>query len=213
MGKTYVINEEALARYGPRSSTSTFPTVSAEHGSAVQFSSIYSFPKDSSLNTPARDNRKTSSVMIHRVVLGSIEDSSALSQSISQVRSRFGSLPYRLRFFPYRTRSTITAQRLQKEARQTGIRYISTTKTRKIGYKIREARLQKTPYMLVVGEERKERQPGFPFVQERANKGAVKVEEFLAQALEGNQNKGKITRQINRTDTTEMLRVSPFLFI
>ena len=92
--------------------------------------------------------------------------------------------PEQVRVLPISEKFADFAEEVNKELKRNGILSTVDNRSEKIGYKIREAQLQKTPYMLVVGE--REKNDGTVSVRTRAgeDKGAVKVEEFVAQALE-----------------------------
>jgi len=82
-------------------------------------------------------------------------------------------------------------QRVENELRSHGFRVSGDYRPEKIGYKIREAQLQKIPYMLVVGD--REAAEGTVSVRERSggDKGATTIAAFLTTASEEIESKGR----------------------
>mgnify|MGYP000262975674 FL=1 len=183
MGKTYVINEGDGAFYGPKLDFH----ISDCLGRTWQCGTIQldmQLPERFELEYTGADNEKHRPVMIHRVVLGSIE------RFIGVITEHFAGAfplwlsPVQVEVLPVSNAFNDYGAEVAKKLDEAGIRVHLDDRNEKIGYKIREAQLQKTPYMLVVGE--REKDDGTVSVRTRAgeDKGAVKVEEFLAQALE-----------------------------
>ena len=92
-------------------------------------------------------------------------------------------MPTQVRVLPITDRAHDYAQEIVDRLRDAGIRAESDYRSEKLGYKIREAQMQKIPYMLVVGD--KEAESGTVSVRRRGegDLGAVKTEAFLAAAL------------------------------
>ena len=183
MGKTYVINEGDGAFYGPKLDFH----ISDCLGRTWQCGTIQldmQLPERFELEYTGADNEKHRPVMIHRVVLGSIE------RFIGVITEHFAGAfplwlsPVQVEVLPVSNAFNDYGAEVAKKLDEAGIRVHLDDRNEKIGYKIREAQLQKTPYMLVVGE--REKNDGTVSVRTRAgeDKGAVKVEEFVAQALE-----------------------------
>ena len=183
MGKTYVINEGDGAFYGPKLDFH----ISDCLGRTWQCGTIQldmQLPERFELEYTGADNEKHRPVMIHRVVLGSIE------RFIGVITEHFAGAfplwlsPVQVEVLPVSNAFNDYGAEVAKKLDEAGIRVHLDDRNEKIGYKIREAQLQKTPYMLVVGE--REKNDGTVSVRTRAgeDKGAVKVEKFLAQALE-----------------------------
>ena len=183
MGKTYVINEGDGAFYGPKLDFH----ISDCLGRTWQCGTIQldmQLPERFELEYTGADNEKHRPVMIHRVVLGSIE------RFIGVITEHFAGAfplwlsPVQVEVLPVSNAFNDYGAEVAKKLDEAGIRVHLDDRNEKIGYKIREAQLQKTPYMLVVGE--REKNDGTVSVRTRAgeDKGAVKVEDFVAQALE-----------------------------
>ena len=121
--------------------------------------------------------------MIHRVVFGSIE------RFIGILIEHFAGAfpvwlaPEQVRVIPISEAHRAYANQIAKELDGAGVRVSSDCRSEKMGYKIREAQLQKVPYMLVVGAQ--EMENGTVSVRARKEeKGGVKtVAEFKEQIL------------------------------
>ncbi len=188
MGKTYVINEGDGAFYGPKLDFHLSDCL----GRTWQCGTIQldmQLPERFELEYTGADNEKHRPVMIHRVVLGSIE------RFIGVITEHFAGAfplwlsPVQVEVLPVSNSFNDYGAEVAKKLDEAGIRVHLDDRNEKIGYKIREAQLQKTPYMLVVGE--REKTDGSVSVRTRSgeDKGAVKTEEFIAQALEEIKNK------------------------
>ena len=183
MGKTYVINEGDGAFYGPKLDFH----ISDCLGRTWQCGTIQldmQLPERFELEYTGADNEKHRPVMIHRVVLGSIE------RFIGVITEHFAGAfplwlsPVQVEVLPVSNAFNDYGAEVAKKLDEAGIRVHLDDRNEKIGYKIREAQLQKTPYMLVVGEREKDDVTVSVRTRAGDDKGAVKVEEFLAQALE-----------------------------
>jgi threonyl-tRNA synthetase len=95
---------------------------------------------------------------------------------------------------PIADRHNEYAARVREQLKQGGLRVDLDDRQEKIGYKIREAQLQKIPYMLVVGD--REAVEGTVSVRERSggDKGASSIDAFIAAARDEIANKGKVER-------------------
>ncbi|HIU09920.1 MAG TPA: threonine--tRNA ligase [Candidatus Avidehalobacter gallistercoris] len=182
MGKTFVINEGDGAFYGPKLDFHLADSL----GRTWQCGTIqldFQMPERFKLEYVGEDNQKHRPVMIHRVVLGSIE------RFIGIITEHFaGAFP--LWLSPVQAKVlTITenqneyAEYVTAKLKALGLRVEADIRNEKLGYKIREARNQKTPYILVVGG--KEAEDGTLAVRRRGNDASVTmtVEEFAEQAL------------------------------
>ena len=155
MGKDFEINEGDGAFYGPKLDFHLADSLGRTwQCGTVQLDS--QLPERFELEYIGEDGQKHRPVMLHRVVLGSIE------RFIGVITEHFaGKFPLWLSpvqavILPIAERHHAYAQQLQRQLQAAGLRVECDTRSEKIGYKIREAQLQKTPYMLVVGDKEQE---------------------------------------------------------
>ena len=179
MGKSFVINEGDGAFYGPKLDFHLADSLGRTwQCGTIQLDS--QLPERFELEYVGEDGAKHRPVMIHRVVLGSIE------RFIGVITEHFGGAfptwlaPVQVKVMPITDRSRDYAQSVADELNAHGIRVETDFRNEKIGYKIREAQSRKIPYMLVIGD--KEAENGTVSVRTRSggDKGAVSLDKFLA---------------------------------
>ena len=183
MGKTFVINEGDGAFYGPKLDFHLADSLGRTwQCGTIQLDS--QLPERFELEYVGEDGQKHRPVMIHRVVLGSIE------RFIGVITEHFGGAfptwlaPVQVKVMPITDRSRDYAQSVADELAGRGIRVETDFRNEKIGYKIREAQSRKIPYMLVIGD--KEAENGTVSVRTRSggDKGAVGLDKFAADITE-----------------------------
>ncbi len=181
MGKTYVINEGDGAFYGPKLDFH----LSDSLGRTWQCGTIQldmQLPERFELEYTGPDGEKHRPVMIHRVVLGSIE------RFIGVITEHFAGAfplwlaPRQVIVLPIADRHFEAADAVREKLAAIGVRAEVDSRSEKLGYKLREAQLQKIPYMLVVGD--KEAADGTVSVRKRGEGdiGSMSVEEFMTLA-------------------------------
>ena len=121
--------------------------------------------------------------MIHRVVFGSIERFFGILIEHYAGAFPLWLSPEQVRVMPISEKQAEAVQAVAAKLRAAGLRVQADLRNEKIGYKIREAQLQKVPYMLVVGD--REAEAGAVSVRSRSEGdiGVMKVEEFLERSL------------------------------
>ena len=181
MGKDYIINEGDGAFYGPKLDFHLADSL----GRTWQCGTIQldmQLPERFELEYTGADNEKHRPVMIHRVVLGSIE------RFIGVITEHFAGAfpmwlaPVQVEVIPVSEKYNDYAAKVAAALDEAGLRVEKDFRPEKIGYKIRQAQLQKIPYMLIVGE--KEEAEGTVSVRSRkdGDKGAVALSDFIAAA-------------------------------
>lgn len=151
MGKTYTINEGDGAFYGPKLDFHLADSL----GRTWQCGTIQldmQMPELFELEYVGADGEKHRPVMIHRVVLGSIE------RFIGVITEHFAGAfplwltPVQVKIMPIADRHNDFCYKIAEALDKIGIRYEIDTRSEKIGYKIREAQVKKVNYMLVIGD-------------------------------------------------------------
>ena len=190
IGKSYEINPGDGAFYGPKLDFHIQDSL----GRTWQCGTIqldYQLPGRFNLEYTGADGEKHCPVMIHRVVFGSVE------RFIGVITEHFAGAfpvwlaPVQAKILPITDRSAEYARELAAKLDEAGIRVETDLRNEKIGYKIREAQMQKIPYMLVVGD--KEAEAGTVSVRTRGgvDLGAMKLDEFLAKIKDEIDSKAK----------------------
>lgn len=181
VGKTYTINEGDGAFYGPKLDFHIKDSL----GRTWQCGTIqldYQLPDRFNLEYTGSDGEKHTPVMIHRVVFGSIE------RFIGVITEHFAGAfpiwlaPVQVKLLPIADRHHNYAFEIAKKLEAKGIRCEVDTRSEKTGYKIREAQLQKIPYMLLMGD--KDIEGNCVSVRKRGEGdiGAMGVDEFVEMA-------------------------------
>ncbi len=188
IGKTYKVNPGDGAFYGPKLDYHIQDSL----GRTWQCGTIqldYQLPDRFNLEYIGADGEKHTPVMIHRVVFGSIE------RFIGVITEHFAGAfpvwlsPVQCKIMPITDRCNDYAEEIKAKLDKVGVRCETDLRNEKIGYKIREAQLQKIPYMLVVGD--KEKEAGAVAVRTRGgvDLGAMDYAAFEAKILSEIENK------------------------
>ena len=188
LGLDYAVNEGDGAFYGPKIDFHLEDSL----GRTWQCGTIqvdFQLPQRFNLEYIAADGEKHRPIMIHRVVFGSIER--FIGILIEHFAGAFPTwlAPVQVRVLPMSDKYMEYGQKVLAELKEAGIRAEIDTKAEKIGYKIREARLQKIPYMLVVGA--KEEENGVVSVRSRfkGDEGQKGLDAFISDIKEEIKNR------------------------
>ena len=164
IGLPYVVNEGDGAFYGPKIDFHLEDSI----GRTWQCGTIqldFQLPLRFNLEYTGADGEKHRPIMIHRVVLGSIE------RFIGVITEHFAGAfptwlaPEQVRVMPMTDRNVPCSQEVVKQLTEAGFRVTMDDRNEKIGYKIREAQVHKVPYMVVIGD--KDEEKGIISVRER----------------------------------------------
>ena len=179
MGLEYIVNEGDGAFYGPKIDFHLRDSL----GRTWQCGTIqldFQMPQRFNLEYTAEDGSKKRPIMIHRVCFGSIER--FIGILIEHFAGKFPVwlAPVQVKVIPVSEKSMEYAAGVYEKLKAAGIRTELAHKDEKVGYKIRQAQLEKVPYMLVLGE--KEAAEGAITVRSRdkGDLGAAGLEDFIA---------------------------------
>ena len=140
----------------------------------------FQLPLRFELEYTGADGEKHRPIMIHRVVFGSIER--FIGILIEHFAGAFPTwlAPVQVKVLPISDKYLDYAGKVLEDLKEAGIRAEIDSRAEKIGYKIREAQMQKIPYMLVVGE--KEQEADLVSVRSRfaGDEGQKNLETFIA---------------------------------
>ena len=178
----YTIGIDEAAFYGPKldvqyknvyGKEDTLATIQIDLLLAAQFGMEY-------VDT---DGKKRTPYIIHRTSLGCYERT--LAYMIEKYAGAFPTwlAPVQVKLLPISDNQLEYTKEVMAKLKKAGILCELDDRNEKIGYKIREAQLEKVPYMLVIGE--KEKEAGLVAVRSRksGDMGAVSVDEFMANIL------------------------------
>ncbi len=178
-GIPYRINEGDGAFYGPKLDFHIRDSI----GRTWQCGTIQldmNLPECFNLEYIAEDGQKHRPIMIHRACFGSMER--FIGILIEHFAGAFPTwmAPVQVKILPISEKHVEYAEKLRKAFKDAYVRVELDDRSEKIGYKIRQAQMEKVSYMLVVGD--KEVEEGKVAVRKRGvgEQGAIPWEEFLA---------------------------------
>jgi threonyl-tRNA synthetase len=173
------ISPDEAAFYGPKIDVKLVDAIGRLWQlSTVQFD--FTLPRRFGLEYIAEDGKKHQPLMVHRALYGSIERFFGILVEHYAGAFPVWLAPVQAIVLPITDRHVEYAKKVTDQLKQAGIRFALDDRQEKVNLKIREAQLQKIPYMLVVGD--REAQTDSVSVRNRkhADQGAQRVDEFLA---------------------------------
>lgn len=182
-GYDYIVNEGDGAFYGPKIDFHLEDCL----GRTWQCGTIqldFQMPERFELTYVGQDGEKHRPVMIHRVVFGSIER--FIGILIEHFAGAFPTwlAPVQVKVLPISEKFHDYAQQVVDALEKENIKVEADWRGEKIGYKIREARLQRIPYMIIVGQQEQEEGKVSVRSREKGDEGQQKIEDFTARIKE-----------------------------
>lgn len=182
-GLDYVVNEGDGAFYGPKIDFHLEDSL----GRTWQCGTIqldFQMPQRFDIWYTGADGEKHRPIMVHRVLFGSIER--FIGILIEHYAGKFPVWlsPVQVKVLSVSEKSYAYAEGIAKKLKDAGIRTELDNRGEKIGYKIREAQLEKVPYMIVLGE--KESDDGTIVTirsRDKGDLGTVSTDDFIASTL------------------------------
>ncbi len=187
-GISYERIEGEAAFYGPKIDIKIEDAI----GRIWQLGTIqldWNLPERFDLEYTGEDGQKHRPIMVHRALFGSIERFFGVLIEHYAGAFPFWLAPVQIMVLPITDRINDYAEKVAKELKESGFRVEANTKSDKIGAKIRDAQLQKVPFMLVLGD--KELEENKVAVRERkaGDIGAMRLEEFRETAHKLNETR------------------------
>jgi threonyl-tRNA synthetase len=179
-GLSYKVKEKDGAFYGPKIDVDVKDSMGREwQNSTIQLD--YQLPQRFRLAYAGSDGKEHTPVVIHRAILGSLERFIGVYTEHVQGKFPVWASPVQVRVLPVSDENKAYAEKVAQALADGGLRVERDFASGTIGGKIRDAQLQKVPYMLVIGS--KEEQAGSVAVRAREGdvRYGVKLEEFLAE--------------------------------
>ena len=180
--------EGEAAFYGPKLDVQVKTAVG--HDVTVSTCQLdFLLPQRFELEYIGEDGKAHRPVVIHRAILGTFDRFMAFL--IEEYKGAFPTwlAPTQVKILPITDQEHDYAHKVQKAMQEKGIRVVVDDRNEKTGYKIREAQLEKVPYMIVVGP--KEVEQNLIAIRSRKNgdEGTCKIEEFIEKISEEVENK------------------------
>ncbi len=174
----YVVNEGDGAFYGPKIDFHLEDSI----GRTWQCGTIqldFQLPQRFEAEYIGADGQKYRPIMIHRVVLGSVERFIGILIEHFAGKFPLWLSPVQVKILPISDKYTAYAKSVEKVLCQEGFRCEIDLRDEKIGYKIRSARVERVPYMLIVGEKEAENQNVSVRKREEGDIGILSVNDLL----------------------------------
>lgn len=184
----YIINEGDGAFYGPKIDFHLEDSI----GRSWQCGTIqldFQLPQRFELDYVGSDGEKHRPIVIHRVVFGSIER--FIGILIEHFAGKFPTwlAPVQVKVLPISDKFNEYSQSVSKKLSESGIRCEIDERSEKIGYKIREARNERVPYIVVIGEKEEKEKNISLRSRKNGDEGAVSVDELIMRVIEEVKNK------------------------
>ena len=174
----FAINEGDGAFYGPKIDITMKDCLGREwQMGTVQLD--FQLPQRFNLHYIDKDGNKKTPIMIHRAIFGSFD------RFIGIITEHFAGAfptwlaPVQVRILPISDSHKEYALKLKEQFEDVGLRVELDEREEKIGYKIREAQLQKIPYMLIIGDKEVEANAVGVRSRKTGDIGQMKIEEFI----------------------------------
>ncbi|WP_124726964.1 threonine--tRNA ligase [Staphylospora marina] len=183
LGLPYVVAEGEAAFYGPKLDVQIQTALGKDETlSTIQLD--FHLPNRFELEYIGEDGQPHRPVVIHRGIVGTMERFVAFLLEYYKGALPVWLAPVQARVLTISESYGEYAEQVVERLQEAGIRAELDNRNEKIGYKIRQAQLQKIPYMLVVGE--KEKETGTVAVRHRSegDRGAKPVQEVIRQILD-----------------------------
>jgi threonyl-tRNA synthetase len=177
-GMEYAVDEGGGVFYGPKIDLKIQDALGREwQCSTIQFD--FNLPERFQMTYVDEDGKEKRPYMIHRALLGSMERFFGVLLEHYEGALPVWLSPVQAMLIPIADRHTDYAKQVEERLLQAGIRAKCDLRTERMQAKIRDAQMQKIPYMLVMGD--KEAAAGAVAVRLRneENKGAMPVEQFV----------------------------------
>lgn len=182
-GMDYGINEGDGAFYGPKIDFHITDALKRKHQcGTIQLD--FQMPEKFDLSYVGQDNEKHRPVVLHRAMYGSMER--FIGILVEHYAGAFPTwlAPIQVRLMTINEVHVNYAEQVKEQMMQAGIRVELDARNEKIGYKIREAQVNKIPYMLVIGEKEMQDQTLSVRKRGQGDLGAMAVDEFIASLTE-----------------------------
>lgn len=174
----YEIDEGGAVFYGPKIDIKIKDSLGRlVQGPTVQFD--FNLPKKFDVTYVGEDGKEHNVVMVHRVVLGSLE------RFFGTLIENYGGAfpvwlsPVQVKVLPISEDNVAYAERVYSKLKDAGIRVELNSKNDTLGYKIREAEKEKIPYIIVLGKNEEKDRTLSVRKRKEGDKGKIKVEKFI----------------------------------
>ena len=179
IGIPYVEKIGEAAFYGPKLDVQVKPAVGNEYTlSTCQLD--FCLPMKFNLAYIDRDGEKKTPVVLHRAIFGSIDRFIAYYLEETKGALPTWLSPLQVKILPITDKQLEYAKKVYDELSQKGIRVKLDDRQEKVGYKIREAQMEKVPYMLIIGDKEIEANAVGVRARKDGDIGQMPINEFVS---------------------------------
>jgi len=178
-GLNYVVEEGEAAFYGPKLDFMVRDAI----GRKWQLGTIqvdYTLPERFELEYVGSDNSKHRPIMIHRAPFGSMERFVAVLIEHCAGKFPLWLMPEQVKILPVSDKYNKYAESVSKQLNNSDIRALVDERSEKVGRKIRDAEVEKVPYMLIVGEDEEAKNSVSVRKQGEGDQGSFSIDNFAA---------------------------------
>ncbi|CAI6082541.1 Threonine--tRNA ligase 2 [Paenibacillus sp. JJ-100] len=187
-GVKYRINEGDGAFYGPKIDFHILDALKRSwQCGTIQLD--FQMPEKFDLTYIGEDSLKHRPVVIHRAIYGSIDRFIGILTEHYAGAFPLWLAPVQVKLIPVSDHYADYALEVQSQLRAAGIRVETDLRSEKLGYKIREAQMQKVPYSLVLGEQEKHASSVSVRAYGQVDQGMQRIDEFIRDIQEAVKNK------------------------
>ncbi|NLN64530.1 MAG: threonine--tRNA ligase [Clostridiaceae bacterium] len=183
LGLDYKEVEGEAAFYGPKLDIQ-FRNVHGKEDTMITVQIDFSLPERFDMTFVDKDNEKKRPYVIHRTSIGCYERT--LAMLIEKYAGAFPTwmAPVQVKVLPIIDKQQEYADNIAAQLRKFGVRVEVDNRNEKIGYKIREAQLEKVPYMLVIGDRERENNLVAVRSRKEGDLGAIDVDTFIQKLVD-----------------------------
>ena len=180
MGKPYEINEGDGAFYGPKIDIKLKDALDRKWQCAT-IQCDFNLPERFDLSYVGDDNKKHRPVMLHRVVLGSIERFISILIEHFKGAFPFWLSPIQVIIVNITDKQIDYVKKLAQTLRENDFRVEEDTRNEKLGFKVREAQLRKIPYIVIIGDKEVSSETISVRTREGVEKKGISLDDFISE--------------------------------
>lgn len=180
LGKPYEINEGDGAFYGPKIDIKLKDALDRKWQCAT-IQCDFNLPERFDLSYVGDDNKKHRPVMLHRVVLGSIERFISILIEHFKGAFPFWLSPIQVIIVNITDKQIDYVKKLAQTLRENDFRVEEDTRNEKLGFKVREAQLRKIPYIVIIGDKEVSSETISVRTREGVEKKGISLDDFISE--------------------------------
>ncbi|MFH5835933.1 threonine--tRNA ligase [Proteiniclasticum sp. C24MP] len=187
-GLDYVEAEGEAAFYGPKLDLQ-MKNVHGKEDTIITVQIDFALPERFNMTYVDKDGQKKHPIVIHRTSIGCYERTLAILIEKYAGAMPLWLAPVQVKLLPISEKFHDYVEEVLAKMKKMGIRAEMDDRNEKIGYKIREARNERIPYFVVIGEQEKETGTLAVTSREKGNEGSADLTEFINRVLQENETR------------------------